>query len=188
MTRYASWEILHRRHHKYSDDAEKDPHPVDPSFFKFVSETMALGLERNLQEQFLELWGNTPANVRREQIRSAVSFGTMAVLFWAWHTALGSTLFFTVYLPSAALGILHIAHFNWATHDAKNPEGDYKPINLDSGMFWLGNRLCFGLYYHANHHKNAGIFNPMHYDRVVESKAAIRQQRELAAQTQATKA
>ena len=48
-------------------------------------------------------------------------------------------------------------------------------------MFWLGNRLCFGMYYQANHHRNAGIFNPMHLDRVVQTKAAVRQQRELAA-------
>ena len=30
LTRYASWEIIHRRHHKYSDDADMDPHPVTP--------------------------------------------------------------------------------------------------------------------------------------------------------------
>ena len=162
MTRYASWEILHRRHHKYPDDQENDPHYVGPSFFKFLMETMLINLERNLQQQFFELWGGkTPQNVRREQLRSVVSFGTMVVLFYAWYTALGGPIFFAVFLPSALTGIVHVAHFNWATHDAKNADGEFKPVNLDSGLFWLGNRVCFGLYYHANHHKRANLFNPM---------------------------
>ena len=165
MTRYASWEILHRRHHKYADDEEKDPHYVGPSFFRFLMETMLINLERNLQSQFFELWGGkTPENVRREQLRSVVSFGTMVVLFATWHTLLGPAVFWAVFLPSALFGIVHVAHFNWATHDAKNPDGDYRPINIDSGLFWLGNRLCFGLYYHANHHKKANMFNPMKMD------------------------
>lgn len=165
MTRYASWEILHRRHHKYADDEEKDPHYVGPSFFRFLMETMLINLERNLQSQFFELWGGkTSENVRREQLRSVVSFGTMVVLFATWHTLLGPAVFWAVFLPSALFGIVHVAHFNWATHDAKNPDGDYRPINIDSGLFWLGNRLCFGLYYHANHHKKANMFNPMKMD------------------------
>ena len=82
--------------------------------------------------------------MRREQLRSVVSFATMVVLFYAWYTALGGPLFFAVFLPSALTGIVHVAHFNWATHDATNADGEFKPVNLDSGLFWLGNRICTG--------------------------------------------
>ncbi len=27
LTRFASWEVIHQRHHRYSDDTGKDPHP-----------------------------------------------------------------------------------------------------------------------------------------------------------------
>ena len=30
LTRFASWEIIHQRHHKYSDDPTDDPHPIVP--------------------------------------------------------------------------------------------------------------------------------------------------------------
>ena len=54
------------------------------------------------------------------------------------------------------------------------PDQDYKPVNLDHGIYWFLNRVCFGLYFHANHHKNAGLFNPMHLDKVLAKKAAKR--------------
>src|SRR5262245_57441798 len=47
LTRFASWEIIHARHHKYSDDVELDPHPLDKSYWHFVGRSFA-GIERQL--------------------------------------------------------------------------------------------------------------------------------------------
>ena len=32
LTRFASWEVIHQRHHRFSDDLDKDPHPVVSSY------------------------------------------------------------------------------------------------------------------------------------------------------------
>ncbi len=163
MTRFASWEILHRRHHAFSDDEEKDPHYVPgKGYWRFVRVIMAKNLEANLHQQYFERFGDTPKHRRREVWRSILSYTTMLVLFYTWYMALGSALFWAVLAPSAIAGILHISHFNWITHRG-DTDGPYEPVNLDDGIYRLGNRLCFGLYYHANHHASAGLFNPMHY-------------------------
>jgi stearoyl-CoA desaturase (delta-9 desaturase) len=36
LTRFASWEVIHQRHHRYSDDLERDPHPVISSYWGVV--------------------------------------------------------------------------------------------------------------------------------------------------------
>jgi stearoyl-CoA desaturase (delta-9 desaturase) len=177
-TRYASWEILHRRHHQYSDDIEKDPHPVKPSFFWFVVDIMVLNLEKNLHQQYFELYGDTPQIRRRETIRSIVSFGTMLFLMGFWYTLLGAVGFWMIYLPALGVGILHVSHFNWATHDATHPDGQFRPVNLNTGFFWLGNKLCFGMYFHANHHANASLFNPAYLDQQLAEREQRKRERE----------
>ncbi len=168
-TRYASWEILHRRHHMFSDDLTKDPHPVGRSFWRFFWEKMLVNLERNLHQQYHEIWGDTPALRRRERIKTWVSIGTGAMLFVFWYALLGPVGFFAVYVPALAVGVLHLTHFNWATHNALG-EGELKPVNLDTGIFWLGNRLLFGAYMHANHHAYVTVFNPLRLDAARAAK------------------
>ncbi len=174
MTRFASWEILHRRHHAFSDDVEKDPHYAIPGFWRFFAKIMMVNLEKNIRQQFLELWGDTPTNRRLDTLRTLISAVTMIVLAYTWYCVLGPALFFGVFAPSAVAGAIHIGHFNWITHRGDQPDQDYKPVNLDHGIYWFLNRVCFGLYFHANHHKNAGLFNPMHLDKVLAKKAAKR--------------
>jgi stearoyl-CoA desaturase (delta-9 desaturase) len=174
-TRYASWEILHRRHHMFSDDVEKDPHPMDRSYWKFFWAKMIINLERNLHQQYYELWGDTPEIRRRELVKSWVSVATGAMLFGFWYVLLGPVAFFGVYVPALLVGTLHLTHFNWATHNAMG-DGEFKPVNLDSGIFWLGNRILFGVYMHANHHAYVTVFNPLKLDPTraakVEAKIA----------------
>ena len=44
--------------------------------------------------------------------------------------------------------------------NAKSPAGAYKPVNLNHGLFRLGNKLFFGIYMHANHHRWSNVLNP----------------------------
>jgi fatty acid desaturase len=172
ITRYASWEIIHQRHHKHSDDPEKDPHHVHASFLRFLYETMLFNVERQLQNQAYDQFGDTPENRRRERVRAVLSFFTMIPLLLAWYLVLGPYAFFFLFLPAQGLGWLHVAHFNWATHNAHSADGDYKPVNLDHGLYRIGNAIWFGLYMHANHHKRANIFNPGKMDEILARRAA----------------
>jgi fatty acid desaturase len=168
LSRYASWEIIHRRHHKYSDDPEYDPHPVTPDaagYWPFLWK-MIINVETQLQRQFYELHGDTPENHKFEKRRACTSYATNFVLIACWYVFLGPIGFFFFFVPASIIGVLHLAHFNWATHNAlsKDPNRTFYPVNLDRGFFWVGNRIWFGIYYHGYHHKQANLFNPMHYE------------------------
>lgn len=159
LTRFASWEVIHQRHHRYSDDLDKDPHPVVPSYWTFLVKTI-VGVERQLQSIYFELYGDTAENRRYEQIRAYVSYGTNLLVIACWYTFLGPLGFFFFFVPASLLGFLHLVHFNWSTHNAFSPDHDFKPVNLNHGYYWIGNILWHGIYMHANHHKRAGMFNP----------------------------
>jgi fatty acid desaturase len=159
LTRFASWEVVHQRHHRHSDDTAKDPHPCMPSYWAHVWHTV-VNVERQLQQTYYDVHGDTPENRAYEGKRVWVSYLTNIALLGAWLTLLGPLAFFAFFVPASALAALHLFHFNWSTHDALSPEGDYKPINQDHGFFWLGNRIFFGIYFHANHHKWPNILNP----------------------------
>ncbi len=160
LTRFASWEIIHARHHKYSDDLDLDPHPLDKSYWHFIARSFA-GIERQLQRTYFETHGDTKENRRRETIRTYISYATTAMVLAFWWRLTGNVGFFFFYLPATVLGWLHVMHFNWVTHNALAKDGDFKPVNIDKGIYWIGNRLLFGIYMHANHHRKVGVFNPL---------------------------
>jgi fatty acid desaturase len=162
VVRYASWDIVHMRHHKYSDDGETDPHPNFRSFWKTFARTI-VSVEVQLQRQYLETWGDTRENRAFERLRARVSYGTNIVLLAAWMTLLGRWFFFTMFLPANMLAALFVIHFNWSTHNGMRGEG-FKPVNLNSKYFWLGNKIFAGIYMHANHHQRPHLFNPLHWD------------------------
>src|SRR5690606_8404961 len=101
-----------------------------------------------------------------------LSFSVMLPLIFAFYLLLGFEAFFLLFVPVQALGWVHVAHFNWVTHNAHSKTGEYHPINLDHGVYWLGNKILFGLYMHANHHKRANIFNHAKMDAVLARRAA----------------
>lgn len=163
LTRYASWEVIHLRHHKYSDDPERDPHDCRPGFWLGFLPYFVMNVERQLQNTFYDCHGGrTPENIRFQKARAALSFVTGVLLIVAFYKLLGGPFFLAVFLPAEIITIVHLAHFNWSTHNGASPDKDYHPINIDSGFFWLGNRIFFGIYYHANHHHTVTAFNPMH--------------------------
>lgn len=159
LTRFASWEVIHQRHHRYSDDVEKDPHPVISGYWRFLIKTV-VDVEVQLQKIYCELFGETPENRRYERFRAYVSYGTNLLLIYTWYVFLGPLAFLCFFLPAGIVGFLHLVHFNWSTHNGFSPAKYFRPINMDSGLYWLGNRLFFGIYMHANHHKRANLFNP----------------------------
>jgi stearoyl-CoA desaturase (delta-9 desaturase) len=159
-TKFASWEIVHRRHHRYTDDPARDPHPAERSYWRYAINTL-VNVEKQLQQQYFDEHGDTPETRRREKVRSLWSFLTGATVVAAWVVLLGPALFAFVYLPAFVFAALFVIHFNWAGHNAHVPGAKIEPVNLDTGWFWLGNRLFFGIYYHGNHHRVARAFNPM---------------------------
>lgn len=162
LTRFASWEIIHQRHHKYPDDPTDDPHPLTAEtagYWPYLVRTV-VGVEEQLQKLFYERFGDTPENRRFQRLRAVVSFGTMVVLALTWHQALGPVLFWMLFVPAAVVGFFHLIHFNWSTHNPYSPEGDYRPVNLNNGYYRIGNWLWHGIYWHGNHHEKSGLFNP----------------------------
>lgn len=164
LTRYASWEIIHQRHHKFSDDLTLDPHPIVPGssgYWPFLVHTV-LNVERQLQALFFENnAGDTPANRRFEKRRALLSYATNLTLIYAWYLFLGNAAFVFLFVPASILGFFHLVHFNWSTHNPYSPDEDYRPVNLNDGYYRVGNWLWHGIYMHGNHHKNSGMFNPV---------------------------
>jgi fatty acid desaturase len=160
FTRFASWEIIHVRHHVHSDDPAKDPHPVLPSYLRYLFRTL-VSVEAQLMQTYVDQWGDTPENRRREKIRSLVSFSTGALLFACWYRLLGPVGFVLFALIPTVFALCFVVHFNWCTHNATAPNGPYHPVDQDHGYYWLGNRIFFGIYFHGIHHRRANLFNPM---------------------------
>lgn len=163
LTRFASWEILHQRHHKHSDDVDDDPHPITSDakgYWPYLLRTV-VGVEAQLQKMVFERHGDTPRNRRFEKFRAVLSFSvSFVVLPVTWYVILGPIVFWTLFIPTALVGFAHLVHFNWSTHNPYSPTDDFRPINLNDGVYRLGNLLWHGIYMHGNHHKNVGLFNP----------------------------
>ncbi|MFO0595849.1 MAG: fatty acid desaturase [Myxococcaceae bacterium] len=161
VVRFASWDIIHMRHHKYSDDRVKDPHPNFPSFWKTVVHTV-VNVEQQLFQQYFDTWGDTPENRGKERRRAWMSYGTNIVLLAVYFWLLGPWFFFLVFAPCELLAGLFVIHFNWSTHNgeaAKSIE-DMHPVNLTALRYRIGNKLFAGIYAHKLHHERPGIFNP----------------------------
>lgn len=163
LTRFASWEILHQRHHKYSDDPVMDPHPIAPGwkgYWRFTFRNL-IAIEQQLQQIFYDQFdGETKQNVRYQRYRAVLSFGTMVVLIAAWYLFLGKVFFWLLFFPASIVGVLHLMHFNWSTHNPWSPNEDFRPVNLNSGFYRIGNLLWHGIYWHGNHHTKTSLFNP----------------------------
>jgi fatty acid desaturase len=158
VVRFASWVMVHLRHHRFADDRVHDPHPNFPSFWRTALHTI-VQVEKQLMREYYELWGDTEDNRSAEARRAKVSYGTNIVLLAAWALYLGPAFFALVFLPANVLGALFIIHFNWVTH--AGPRGDaFRPVNLNHGWFWLGNKLFAGIYMHKNHHERPHLANP----------------------------
>ena len=161
VVRFASWDIIHMRHHKYSDDRVNDPHPNFPSFWKTVFHTI-VNVEKQLFQQYYDVWGDTPENHAKERRRAWMSYGTNIVLVAVWAWLLGPAFFLLVFAPCNFAAGLFVIHFNWSTHngEAGKSDADMKPTNLSGPYYRIGNKLFAGIYAHKMHHDRPTIFNP----------------------------
>jgi stearoyl-CoA desaturase (delta-9 desaturase) len=168
LTRFASWEIIHQRHHKHSDDPVDDPHPIVPGFsgyWAFLARTV-VSVEQQLQKMFFEAFGGrTPENQRFQTVRAVLSFTTSFMLLpYTWYLVLGGPAFWMLFFPAGWVGFFHLIHFNWSTHNPWSPHADYRPVNLNHGFYRVGNWLWHGIYMHGNHHQKTSLFNPAKMD------------------------
>ncbi len=161
VVRFASWDIIHMRHHKHSDDRQNDPHPNFPSFWKTVFHTI-VNVEKQLFQQYYEIWGDTAENHGRERRRAWMSYGTNVVLLASWFWLLGPAFFLLVFAPCNLLAGLFVIHFNWSTHNGEAAKSidDMRPTNLSGPWYRLGNKLFAGIYAHQMHHDRPTLFNP----------------------------
>jgi len=158
IVRFASWVVVHLRHHRWADDRERDPHPNFRSFWKTTLHTV-VNVERQLMQEYYDQWGDTAENRAAEAFRARVSYGTNLVLLAAWAVFLGPWAFALIFLPANLLAALFVIHFNWVTHNAGGAE-PFTPVNLDRGYYRIGNFLFAGIYMHATHHQHPHLFNP----------------------------
>ncbi len=164
IVRFASWAVIHIRHHRHSDDRDTDPHPNLPGYFRTVWHTI-VNVERQLFRQYYDVWGDTPASRRYERGRSLVSYTVNAAIVAAWVVLLGPWFAAVVFLPANLLAGLFVIHFNWSTHNGERgrSDDDFQPVNLNHGYYRLGNRLFAGIYMHKNHHARPHLFNPLRW-------------------------
>jgi len=170
LTKFASWEIVHRRHHRYSDDAQRDPHPAERGYWRYALNTL-INVEKQLQQEYFDVHGDTPERRRYERFRSVYSFVSGVVLALFWEQLVGLPLFVELVLPAWVLAGLFVIHFNWVGHNAHTKDGPIQPVDLDHGWFWIGNRMFFGIYFHGSHHRMAIVFNPMNVKARLASRA-----------------
>lgn len=177
LVRFASWDIVHLRHHRYSDDRVRDPHPNFPGYWKTVTNSV-VQTEQQLFQEYFDTWGDTPVNRGREKRRAWVSYGTNVALLAAWTYFLGPWFALLIFLPVNVLAALFVIHFNWSTHNGERglTDNDFHPVNLNEGYYRVGNKVFNGIYMHANHHLRPYLFNPARWSG--RSDVALRGQNE----------
>jgi len=78
LSRYASWEVIHLRHHRYSDQVGKDPHNCVPRFWTQFLPHFVLNVEAQLKQNFYDIHGDTPENRRFEWWRALPTYVQLA--------------------------------------------------------------------------------------------------------------
>ncbi|PIK15560.1 fatty acid desaturase [Halobacteriovorax sp. JY17] len=161
-----NFKVGHMLHHIHADDLELDPHPPHGlTFFEFIK----LSKDRTIQvliKEYYKHHGETEeskSNIKLQILSYKVGVA-LKILFW--FALFGPALFVTFYIPSFMSYFFGFAHLNYISH-GNDEEGEGEILNHDGGVFFsVMNMLTSGGYYHKNHHKYPGLYNPSRLDKL----------------------
>ncbi len=161
-TNFLGWKLVHYYHHIHTDDPEKDPHSPGKSSFWPYANSMAKKCVDYLDERHAECH-QLPKGI--QVLTSIVGTLLFAGIPFFWLLLLGPTLFAAIWLPICISGWWVFIGINYFSHPiAEN--GKNAAINLNE-KWWhkVTNLFGFGVLYHDNHHANAALFNPVHFEK-----------------------
>jgi hypothetical protein len=94
-------------------------------------------------------------------IAGVAALAGLALMPLSWLMLLGPAWFAAVWMPILCSGWWLFTVINYQTHPV-GADGRNGPVDLDS-RYWHRqvNRVGFGVLYHAVHHRNAQLFNPI---------------------------
>jgi Fatty acid desaturase len=157
---YPGWGISHLLHHKHPDDPQLDPHPPANSSFWSYADRMKYSIVACLDRAYYSQFGNSTRTILIWRITKLLLVLNRALRALFWLVLLGPAAFVLFFLPSFVVQIAFYSHFNWATHRPLG-EGRYGIFNRNDGLYYhLMNKLLWGIYYHANHHRSPARIDP----------------------------
>lgn len=157
-TNLLGWKLVHYYHHKHTDDPERDPHcPGTMTFWRYANWMQGASMRyldaRHQEIHQLPAWYYGIAGVA-----AVIGFALMPL---SWFMLLGPTWFAAVWMPILCSGWWLFTVINYHTHPL-GADGRNGAADLDSRAWHrIFNRVGFGGLYHAAHHRNARLFNPM---------------------------
>ncbi|WP_127716031.1 fatty acid desaturase [Halobacteriovorax sp. HLS] len=166
-----NFRVGHMLHHIHSDDPILDPHPPHGlTFIEFIKTSKNKTISV-LISKYYEYHGDTSSsrsNIEKQLI--CYKFSVVLKLVF-WFLLLGPIGFFFFYGPTFLTYFLGFAHLNYISHGLDD-KGDEVMFNHDGGVFYtFMNFMTAGGYYHKNHHKYPGLYNPKRIDLLVSNKS-----------------
>lgn len=159
-----NFRVGHMLHHKYSDDPLKDPHPPHGlSFIEFIRVSKKRTIEVLISEYYRKFGDNSKSrrNIKWQLLSYKIGF-FLKISFW--FLLLGPIGFLFFYVPTFSSYFFGFAHLNYISHDLDD-NGNEVMFNNDGGVFYtIMNFLTSGGYYHKNHHRYPGLYNPKRVD------------------------
>lgn len=160
---YMGWKLIHLIHHHYSDNVAMDPHaPGDRTFWQFAR-IMFIKSSAKISERYREHWGNTPLTRRLQKATLAIFLALAIANLTLCYLLLGPAAFVFFYVPSYIANHLLYVDINYTAHPKDELTGQTAAGNFNNTLYYkLANFMWFGIYFHANHHRKPGYFNPRH--------------------------
>jgi stearoyl-CoA desaturase (delta-9 desaturase) len=155
-----NFRVGHMLHHMHSHDIDKDPHPPHGlTFFEFIRTSKDRTIEV-LIDEYYKHHGDTPTsrkNISNQLLIYKIGF-VLKLVFW--FLLFGPVGFILFYTPTFLSYFFGFAHLNYISHGL-DEDGEEVMFNHDGGVFYtIMNFFTSGGYYHKNHHKYPGLYNP----------------------------
>jgi stearoyl-CoA desaturase (delta-9 desaturase) len=165
-----NFRVGHMLHHIHSDDPELDPHPPHGlTFFEFIKTSKNKTINVLINEYYKH-HGDTvesQRNISNQLLAYKIAF-VLKIMFW--FLLLGPVGFGVVYIPTFLSYFFGFAHLNYISHSLDEDSNEVMH-NHDGGIFYsFMNFMTAGGYYHKNHHKYPGLYNPKRLDRLSSNR------------------